>query len=173
MSSHATPEHHAIVWRRRSLHERVMCDLAGTPEAGHVSIESKERRVSPYQQLAWFDVATGVGDRQLAVLAGGELDIAAVPAMREAIGTALMKIERGESRRLVIDLAHVTFMDAAGIGVLVGASNRARQMGRDVVLRDPTPAALRVLGLTGLLGSFEIERSDSVRALASLCGVDR
>jgi anti-sigma B factor antagonist len=72
----------------------------------------------------------------------GDIDILAAPTMRDAL-CALVNV--GE-REIVLDLTHVKFMDSSGVGV-IGEVVRA---GAWVTIAGASPAAQRVLDLTGL-----------------------
>lgn len=79
----------------------------------------------------------------------GELDLAAAPAVRSRV----VALTSGGSSRLVIDLRGVDFLDSAGLGVLVGARKRVRQIDEaagEVRLVATEPQVLRVLALAGL-----------------------
>ena len=76
----------------------------------------------------------------------GELDIATAPAARDALDQAAGQAVTG----LIIDLAEVTFLDAAGLGVLVGASKRARRLPEGLRLAAVPAHVLRLLQVTGL-----------------------
>jgi anti-anti-sigma factor len=81
----------------------------------------------------------------------GEVDIAVVDGLRDAwFGLA----ERGDHELVVVDLGAVTFMDAAGLGLLVGLRTRQQTHGGAVRLADVPPAIVRLLRLTGLLEQF-------------------
>jgi len=67
----------------------------------------------------------------------GDLDLRSCRRLREEL-TGL--IEDGVTS-VVIDLAHMDFVDSTGLDVLVGAQKRLRQRGGEVVLRSPRPAA--------------------------------
>jgi len=86
------------------------------------------------------------------VAISGEIDIASVPVLREQI----LRLPRPQARRIVIDLSGVTFCDASGLALLVGASRRARQLNGVLRLAAPTPLAAALLRLTGLDSRFEI-----------------
>src|SRR5579875_3692136 len=77
----------------------------------------------------------------------GELDIATVPWLRERL-TGLA----AEGRPVVVDLGQVSFLGAAGLGVLVGAANRAEASGGSLHLARARPQVRRLLRLTGLDG---------------------
>jgi anti-sigma B factor antagonist len=80
------------------------------------------------------------------VILDGEIDIAAAPAIRRF----LMAATSGGDVHLAVDMSGVTFIDAAGIGVLVAAANRARETGGSVSLLAPSPQVRRVLGVLHL-----------------------
>jgi len=68
----------------------------------------------------------------------GQLDIATVQDL-EAITVAL------GDRDLVVDLGGVTFMDASGVGALIGAMRRSQDAGRWFAVRSPSAAVAKVL----------------------------
>ena len=87
-------------------------------------------------------IADGVPVAELS----GELDLASAPALREQ----LLGLLRPGASRLVLDLSRVTFCDASGLAVLVGASHRARVLGGFLRLAAVSPPTDRVLRITGL-----------------------
>jgi len=86
------------------------------------------------------------------VTISGEIDIASVPVLRER----LISLPRPHASRIIIDLSGVTFCDASGLAVLVGASRRAGLLGGVLRLAAPSPMMATVLRLTGLHSRFEI-----------------
>jgi len=86
------------------------------------------------------------------VTISGELDIASAPVLREQ----LLGLLRPGASRIVIDLSGVTFCDASGLAVLVGASRRAGLLDGVLRLAASTPLTATVLRLTGLDSRFEI-----------------
>jgi anti-sigma B factor antagonist len=82
----------------------------------------------------------------------GDLDIACVPALRERI----LGLLGPHANRIVVDLSEVTFCDASGLAVLVGAGRRAWLLGGGLRLAAPAPPVTAVLRLTGLDAHFEI-----------------
>jgi anti-sigma B factor antagonist len=84
------------------------------------------------------------------VVLDGEIDIATAPAIRRVLMAAIS----GGDARLAVDMSGVTFLGAAGIGVLVDAANRAREAGGSLSLLAPSPQVrwlLDVLHLDAIL----------------------
>jgi anti-sigma B factor antagonist len=77
------------------------------------------------------------------VVLDGEIDIATAPAIRRSLMAAI----RGGNVHLAVDMSGVAFIDAAGIGVLVDAANRARRAGGGLSLLAPSWPVRRLLDL--------------------------
>src|SRR2546429_6872704 len=75
------------------------------------------------------------------VVLDGEIDIATAPAIRRFLIAAIT----GGDVHLAVDMSGVTFIGAAGIGVLVAAANRAREGGGSLSLLAPSPQVLLLL----------------------------
>ena len=73
-----------------------------------------------------------------------EIDVATAPAIRRFLMAA---ISGGD-----VDMSGVTFIGAAGIGVLVAAANRAREAGGGLSLLAPSPQVRRLLDVLHLEG---------------------
>jgi anti-sigma B factor antagonist len=87
---------------------------------------------------------TAVSDPPIAtVVLDGEIDIATAPAIRRFLMAAIS----GGNVHLAVDMPGVTFIDAAGIGVLVAAANRAREAGGSLSLLAPSPRVRRLLDI--------------------------
>src|ERR1700746_3265452 len=85
---------------------------------------------------------TAVADPPSAtVVLDGEIDIATAPAIRRFLMAAIS----GGDVHLALDMSSVTFIGAAGIGVLVAAANRARQAGGGLTLRAPSRQVRQLL----------------------------
>jgi anti-sigma B factor antagonist len=87
---------------------------------------------------------------------GGDLDLETSAALRQAL---LAVIGESQARHVVVDLEGVDFIDSAGLGVLLGGRERARDADGDLVLVATGRNVLRVLELTGLDRVFEIHVS--------------
>jgi anti-sigma B factor antagonist len=63
-------------------------------------------------------------DGRAIVVLSGELDIAAVPVIKDAFADAIGQTRVG----VVADLSRVSFIDASGLGALVSSANRAEDL---------------------------------------------
>ncbi|MGW4488529.1 STAS domain-containing protein [Amycolatopsis sp. NPDC004368] len=95
------------------------------------------------------------------VRAAGEVDAATTEALHEA---AMVGSGDGPTT-LVLDLSEVTFLDSAGLTVLVRVERKQRAQGGTLAVVTRNRAVLRVLEITGLDRSLTI-LSDVDEALA-------
>jgi anti-sigma B factor antagonist len=79
----------------------------------------------------------------------GDLDAHTAPRLAAAIEAA----EGGPDDPIVLDLSGVGFVDSSGLRSMI----QARSAGREVRLRSPGRATLRLLEITGLEDEFRIE----------------
>ena len=80
------------------------------------------------------------------VWVSGEHDIATKASLAVTVAGAA----KLDNVPVVVDLSAVTFMDASTAGAIVGSRNRLRSRGQLLMVRAPSPRALRVLELCGL-----------------------
>ncbi len=73
----------------------------------------------------------------------GELDAYTVGVFRESLANL------ADSKRLLIDLSDVPFMDSAGLGALIGGIRRTREAEGAVVVACNRPPLTRLLHTTG------------------------
>jgi anti-sigma B factor antagonist len=83
----------------------------------------------------------------------GELDIDSAAKFKEELNQP----RAADCRKIVLDLSQVTFIDSTALGVLVGVNYERRLVAGDgLVMAGLQPGVLKVLEVTGLLGSFDI-----------------
>jgi anti-anti-sigma factor len=87
----------------------------------------------------------------------GEIDLDTVSLLSASLADTIAS----GADRVVVDFAHVTYIDSAGLGALVGAHKRRRAAGGALVLRCEQPRVLRLLTITGLTKLFTIETQGS------------
>jgi anti-anti-sigma factor len=119
----------------------VPSDVPAVSAAPRLSIEESDRNI------AWLDR----DGTRTAVWLDGEHDIATIAVLADTLARAIFV----DDADLIVDLAAVTFMDAATIGVLIRARNILRPHSRKLTLRSPPRYASLVLGLCGLSGLLE------------------
>jgi anti-anti-sigma factor len=89
----------------------------------------------------------------VAIVLRGVMDAASAPLLR----TELLRLHEQGYRHVVLDLAEVSFVDSAGLGVLVVALKRFRADGGNVVVRRPHRQVARLFEMTGLDAVFGSE----------------
>jgi anti-anti-sigma factor len=63
-------------------------------------------------------------------------------------------VDRGRTQ-LVVDMSGVTYIDSAGVGMIVGKLKTVRERGGDMKLLNLNTRGLRILGISKLLLIFE------------------
>jgi anti-sigma B factor antagonist len=96
-------------------------------------------------------------DGSLRLYVRGELDLATASGLEEA----LLDSARNDPARLVVDLAEVPFMDAAGLRVLIAAQRRQSEAGGDLVIGRPSRQVARLLEVAGERARFRILRDEA------------
>ena len=89
------------------------------------------------------------------VYAAGELDLATAPQLEQTLREAQLG-----ARLIVLDLRELTFLDSAGVHVIVDAGIRSRRAGcRMIVVRAPAQvdAVFTLIGVTEDIEIFDIE----------------
>ena len=93
----------------------------------------------------------------------GELDDHAADGLRAALDRELDKLALP---RLVLDLGGITFMDSAGLGVILGRYRRIRERGGDMAIAAAPPAVGKLLAISGLHKLMRVysRRQDAIRS---------
>jgi anti-anti-sigma factor len=100
-----------------------------------------------------LSISSAVADGTVSITLTGELDLAGAAQMEASLAAA----EREQPRRLLIDLAQLSFLDSTGLRLLLQADVRAREAGYELVLRPGTPSVQRVFEVTGALDVLRFE----------------
>jgi anti-anti-sigma factor len=85
----------------------------------------------------------------------GRLDIKNAPQFRKQVG----EIAEKKPNLLLVDLTNVSFMDSAGLGVLVSALKAMRSIGAEMVLCSPNEQVSMLFELTSMAKIFNIYSS--------------
>jgi anti-sigma B factor antagonist len=77
----------------------------------------------------------------------GELDVTTAPKLEQA----LSELDSEAHNRVLLDLNELSFVDSAGVSVLIKAKKEAEAKGRELVLQRPTAQVHRVFALVGMV----------------------
>jgi anti-sigma B factor antagonist len=90
----------------------------------------------------------------------GEVDVFTSPRLKQEI------VERAESgtKRLIVDLSKIEYLDSTGLGVLIGGLKRFREVEGNLALLRPGMRILRIFEITGLDKIFDIYQSEQEAA---------
>jgi len=92
-------------------------------------------------------------DRGTVLMLSGELDVVSAPGLQQYLAEVLSEAHE----RVMLDLNGLTFVDSAGVSVLIRAKQTAESSGRTLVLRRPTEQLERVFALVGLADWLAVE----------------
>lgn len=113
--------------------------------------ETTRRRNGPlmpsFERYGLYAGVTYAADATATVWLDGELDLMSVPVARQAIGYI-----NGPTRRIVVDLSGLTYLDVAGARLLRTACQGAAGSDRPLILRGPSRRIRHMLQLTGVAG---------------------
>jgi anti-anti-sigma factor len=104
-------------------------------------------------------------DGEATVRMRGELDIATA----DQAYAYLRDVVDSQDGPVWMNLAELTFCDAAGLGVLARVAGHARRSGRALKLADARPALVRIMHITGMDEAFPEVRT----ALADVVALPR
>ncbi|HVR04576.1 MAG TPA: STAS domain-containing protein [Solirubrobacteraceae bacterium] len=105
-------------------------------------------------------ISSTLHDGTLSIALVGELDLSGAGQMEASLADAqrtLAETQPAEDRRLVIDLARLSFLDSTGLRLLLQADARAREGGYELVLRPGSASVQRVFEVTGALDVLRFE----------------
>jgi anti-sigma B factor antagonist len=103
------------------------------------------------------------------VKVAGELDFDSAPLLTDVVGHVIRRPVFRYRRKLVVDLAKLSFCDAAGATALLAIRDRVRSAGGELTLRNPSPITLKVLRLSGTRDAFDIRVIEQPRVVAAVC----
>jgi anti-sigma B factor antagonist len=106
---------------------------------------------SPFRAIVTYS------ESQVVVALSGELDLAGAPQLRECFA----QLADEAVTQVVVDLTDLDFVDSTGLSVLVMEFHRTQAAGGSTLMRNPSPAVMRILEITGLATVFSIETDGS------------
>lgn len=106
-----------------------------------------------FSAVAWAD-----GDN-VRIDVAGEIDLATCPRLEAELLAAIDA--PAPPKRVRIDLAAVTFIDARGVGVLIDGRDAAQRRGVDYAVQNARGIVLRVLDILGLAELLQSTRHEA------------
>ena len=103
-------------------------------------------------------------DGKATVRMRGELDIATA----DQAYAYLRDVVDSQDGPVTMNLAELSFCDAAGLGVLAKVAGHARRSGRPLELTEPRPSLLRIMAITGMDEAFPEVRGTSLSSVITL-----
>lgn len=100
-----------------------------------------------------IDVRTS--SKETVVFLSGEIDHHNAAFLRMGIDKM---IHEKRPRRLVLDLSSIRFMDSSGLGLIMGRFSLVRELGGELIVRDPSESIMRICRLAGLERMVKIEK---------------
>jgi len=97
-------------------------------------------------------------DRNLLLEFSGELDH---HGARDAIRELELAIDAALPRKLIVDMAGVSFMDSSGIALILRACRKMQNLGGSVAVCHVPPQARRVLDAAGIGRLVEIRTAEA------------
>ena len=101
-------------------------------------------------------------DGKATVRVRGELDIATA----DQAYAYLRDVVDSQDGPVTMNLAELTFCDAAGLGVLARVARYARRSGRSLKLSAARPSLLRIMHITGMDEAFPEVRNPALAMIA-------
>jgi len=111
-----------------------------------------------------MDFKADINGNTLIAEISGELDDHASKAIREKLDFALMK---KEVKNIIFDLSEMTFMDSAGIGLLIGRYKQVKSRKGKTYIVIGQSNARKILKMSGVLNLFR-EASSLSEAMESV-----
>jgi anti-anti-sigma factor len=99
----------------------------------------------PHPVGFWVTRSSGAGGIVLAL--HGELDVAAAPQLEKLLD----QVRQEGHLQVMVDLSELSFVDSAGVSVLIKAKKEAEEDGSQFLLRRPTAQVHRVFALVGMV----------------------
>ena len=87
-------------------------------------------------------------DKLLVFKISEEIDDYSVQKMRRS---ADYEIERNKKKKVIFDFDSVTFMDSAGIGLIIGRYKFANMLGARLEVSNLTPSVQKIFDMSGIL----------------------
>jgi anti-sigma B factor antagonist len=118
--------------------------------------------MTDFAQAMQLELAYQETDGKATVRVRGELDIATA----DQAYAYLRDVVDHQDGPVVMNLAELTFCDAAGLSVLARVARHAKRTGRSLRLTAARPALLRIMRITGMDEAFPEVRNPALTLIA-------
>lgn len=98
----------------------------------------------------YLSLRSFVQEQATVVCCSGALTSSSSPLLKTCVKGALP-----DTKRVILDFAHLDLIDSSGLGAIVGLYISAKHAGRSLEIINLTARVREALGLTNLLGLFE------------------
>jgi anti-sigma B factor antagonist len=105
--------------------------------------------------MGYYLTEIGAAGAESTIIVGGEVDLCAAPALRDALTRAM----DGNQAHVIVDLTDATFADSTAIGVLLHASARIREARGRLTLICTNRNVLRTVEIAGLERHVAVART--------------
>ncbi len=102
-----------------------------------------------FGECTWTSPSAGTA----VVAMRGEIDAIAIPSLSGCVDDVIC----AGHRRVVLDMAEVTFIDSVGLAAIVATSKRLAVHGGTLSVRQPSAHVRKLLDITGLTGFVPVE----------------
>jgi anti-anti-sigma factor len=144
------------------LTDRVSCVIADQTASGGESNGDMMATIDLAQALQLELAYQVASDGKATVRVRGELDIATA----DQAYAYLRDVVDSQPGPVTINLAELTFCDAAGLGVLARVAGHARRSGRSLKVAAARPSLVRIMRITGMDEAFPEVRSRSLAMIS-------
>ena len=142
--------------------DRVSCVVADQAASGGESNGDMMATIDLAQSLQLELAHQVASDGKATVRVRGELDIATA----DQAYAYLRDVVDSQPGPVTMNLAELTFCDAAGLGVLARVAGHARRSGRPLKLAAARPSMVRIMRITGLDETFPEVRSQALTMIS-------
>jgi anti-anti-sigma factor len=118
-------------------------------------------------QIDDFGVEVSNLDGVVVLAVHGDIDLVSCPVLQTALD------EFGPTTEVILDCAQATFIDSAGISLLIEESQRRELSGGSLRLRNSEFPVRQVVELTGLIDLFELDNGAGIPDLGAMAASTR
>ncbi len=88
-------------------------------------------------------------------------EVAFGPGSGVVLSETIRELAKKGQKKILLNLAEVTYVDSSGVGQLVGALTTARRQGGDIKLLKPSSQVLELLKTTKMDSVFDIQEDEA------------